>query len=83
MEPDHQGSQALASVTLARAGRFLSRFRRAAAQVPTPVVSAPKLWDDELAKAGVTMADWIDTRLARPALYVNVAEPRIDQLRRE
>jgi len=68
-----------------RAAGLLSRFRRAAeTPSPAPLVVLPaRRWADELNDAGITAEEWVRRRLSRHALYVNVSDVRLDQLRRE
>jgi hypothetical protein len=82
MEPDHQGPKAATLVMLRKAGRLLSRLRRASPAAP-PVVVPPRRWADELADAGASADDWIGRRLTRDALYVNAGGPTLDWMRRE
>ena len=72
-------------MTSPRVVQLLARFWRAApAPPPAPVVVLPtRRWDEELKDAGVSAEDWVRRRLGRHALYVNVSDARIDQLRRE
>lgn len=82
MEPDHQGSKAVAVVTPARARQLWSRLRRPVV-VGRPAVPPRRRWVDELADVGLTSAEWAGRRLVRNALYVNVSEAGIDRLRRQ
>ena len=66
---------------LDRAGRLLSRLKRAD-PVAAPAPIAPRAWGDELSDAGTTADQWAARRLTKDALYVNVSDSTLDDLRR-
>jgi hypothetical protein len=83
MEPDRQ-SEKTDLVIKSRALRLLSRVlpRAASRTTERPPARPVTTWAEELVESGHSAADWIDRRIARDAIYVNVNGDTIEALRR-
>ena len=63
-----------------RAGRLLSRLRRAPAATAAPE-AAPRRWADDLNEVGLSAAAWLAARQAEGRLFVDLPEERVERLR--
>jgi Heparinase II/III-like protein/Heparinase II/III N-terminus len=64
-----------------RAGRLLSKWRRANVAVAAPP-APPRRWFEDLSEAGLTAVEWLAARQAAGRLFVDLSDERVDRLRR-
>jgi hypothetical protein len=65
-----------------RAGRLLSRLRRAPAATAAPEAQ-PRRWADDLNEAGLSATAWLAVRQGEGRLFVDLPEERVERLRQQ